>query len=126
MFYLGFWFFFFCLLNIKSDIEEHLLKAGISINVSEASLVSLFCILFLLVLKELKSITQFFVFLRWLIFLTGFAYFASHGGLGFSKGTQLLLVGKTSDLSLSIKKSQHLKDMLGKCICSQLELLCFL
>lgn len=45
----------FFLLNRKSDIEEHLLKADISINVSEASLMSSFCILFLLALKELKS-----------------------------------------------------------------------
>lgn len=60
---LGFCFTFY-LLNTKSDIKEHLLKADISINVSEASSVSSFCILFLLILKELKSISQFFVLIR--------------------------------------------------------------
>lgn len=73
MFYLGFLFYFSYLLNRKSDIEEHILKADNSINVSEASLMSSFCILFLLVLKELKSISQFFVLLRQLFdFLMSF------------------------------------------------------
>lgn len=69
----GFCFTFFYLLNIKSDIKEHLLKADIRINVSEASWMSSFCILFLLVLKEFKSVSQFFVLVRRLFdFLMGF------------------------------------------------------
>lgn len=69
----GFLFYFFYLLNIKSGIGEHLPRADISINVSEASLISSFCILFLLFLKKLKSTNQLFVLLRQLFdFLTGF------------------------------------------------------
>lgn len=59
-----FGFLFYLLLKRRSDFQEHILKADNSINVSEASLMSSFCIFFLLVLKELKSISQFFVLLR--------------------------------------------------------------
>lgn len=69
----GFLFYFFYLLNLKSDIGEHLPRADISISVSEASLMSSFCILFLLFLKKLKSINQLFVLWRQLFdFRMGF------------------------------------------------------